>query len=225
MNHGSRKLCVILGAGGHACVLIDALQSQVSVFEFFVLDSDKKLHGQTLLGVPILGDDSLLPELRQRGEVRFAVGVGGTGNTAPRRRLYEMALDAGLVPLRVLHPSSICSPIAVLGDGVQLLAGSIVNASATIGANTIVNTGAVIEHGCRIEDHVHIATSATLCGDVVVEEQAHIGAGAIIKQGVAIGRGAVVGAGAVVIKDVPAGIVAVGVPARRLGGGEAGNAA
>jgi sugar O-acyltransferase (sialic acid O-acetyltransferase NeuD family) len=225
MNQGSRKLCAIVGAGGHACVLIDALQSQASEFDFVVLDSDKKLHGQKLLGVPILGDDSLLPDLRQRGEVRFVVGVGGIGNTAPRRRLYEMALDAGLLPQRVLHRAAICSPTAVLCEGVQLLAGSIVNTGATIGTNTIVNTRAVIEHGCRIGDHVHVASSATLCGDVVVGEGAHIGAGATIRQGISIGRGAVVGAGAVVIKDVPAGVVAVGVPARHLGSGETGNAA
>lgn len=225
MNRDSPQLCVILGAGGHACVLIDALQSGVSEFEFVVLESDKKLHGEKLLGVPILGDDSLLPELRQRGDVRFIIGVGGIGNTAPRRRLYEMASSAGLSPMRVLHPASICSPTAVLGEGAQLLAGCVVNTDATIGVNTIVNTSAVIEHGCRIGGHVHVASSATLCGDVVVGEGAHIGAGATIKQGISIGRGAVVGAGAVVIKDVPAGIVAVGVPARHLVGGEAGNAA
>ena len=217
MNYNTRKLCAILGAGGHACVLIDALQSQASEFDFVVLDSHKKLHGQKLLGVPILGDDSLLPGLGLQGNVRFVIGVGGVGDTAPRQRLYEAALAAGLSPLRVQHSAAICSPSAMVGEGVQLLAGCIVNTGASIGANTIVNTGAVIEHGCRIGEHAHIATAATLCGDVVVGDRAHVGAGATIKQGVVIGHRAVVGAGSVVLRDVPAGITAVGVPAKHLG--------
>lgn len=217
MKQNSRKLCVILGAGGHACALIDALQSQTSEFDFVVLDSDKKLHGQKLLGVPILGDDSLLPGLGLQGNVRFVIGVGGVGDTAPRQCLYEAALAAGLSPLRVQHTAAICSPSAMVSDGVQLLAGCIVNTGASIGANTIVNTGAVIEHGCRIGEHAHIATAATLCGDVDVGDGAHVGAGATIKQGVVIGRRAIVGAGSVVLRDVPAGSTVVGVPAKHLG--------
>ena len=216
MNQSTIKLCVILGAGGHASVLLDALLLKPSELEFVVLDSNKNLHGKEMLGVPILGDDSLIPGLQCLGDTRFVIGVGGSGNTIPRQRLYESALESGLLPLSVLHPSAICSSNSILGEGVQLLAGCIVNAGAKIGDNTIINSGAVVEHGCRIESHVHIASSATVCGDVFVGEGAHIGAGATIKQGIAIGRRAIVGAGSVVIKDIPAGVVAVGVPARNL---------
>ena len=48
----------------------------------------------------------------------------------------------------------------------------------------------------------------------VIEDDVVVSAGAIILGGVRIGKGAHVGAGAVVVKDVPAGMVAVGVPAK-----------
>jgi maltose O-acetyltransferase len=48
---------------------------------------------------------------------------------------------------------------------------------------------------------------------VVIEDDVWLGAHVSILPGVTIGRGAVVGAGAVVTKDVPAGAIAVGVPA------------
>jgi acetyltransferase-like isoleucine patch superfamily enzyme len=41
-----------------------------------------------------------------------------------------------------------------------------------------------------------------------------LGYGVIVLSGVCIGEGAVIGAGSVVTKDVPAGAIAVGVPAR-----------
>jgi acetyltransferase-like isoleucine patch superfamily enzyme len=41
-----------------------------------------------------------------------------------------------------------------------------------------------------------------------------VGIGAVIADRVQIGEGSVVGAGSVVLRDVPAGVVAYGVPAR-----------
>lgn len=49
---------------------------------------------------------------------------------------------------------------------------------------------------------------------IVIEDGVWLGAGAIVTDGVRVGRNAVVGAGAVVTRDIPAGTVAVGVPAR-----------
>ncbi len=47
-----------------------------------------------------------------------------------------------------------------------------------------------------------------------VDEGAHIGAGVTIIPNIHIGAWATVGAGAAVISDIPAGCVAVGVPAK-----------
>ncbi len=44
-----------------------------------------------------------------------------------------------------------------------------------------------------------------------------MGAGAIVLKGVSVGDGAVIGAGAVVTHDIPAGTVAMGVPACVVG--------
>ena len=52
---------------------------------------------------------------------------------------------------------------------------------------------------------------------VTLEDGCDIGVGAILLPGITIGRGAQVGAGAVVTHDVPAGAIAVGVPARVVG--------
>jgi acetyltransferase-like isoleucine patch superfamily enzyme len=49
---------------------------------------------------------------------------------------------------------------------------------------------------------------------VTIEKNAWLGAGVMVQDGVKIGAGALIGTGAVVTEDVPAGVVAVGIPAR-----------
>jgi len=51
---------------------------------------------------------------------------------------------------------------------------------------------------------------------ITVEDNVWIGANAVICGGVTIGEGSVIGAGAVVNRDIPAGVVAAGVPCRVL---------
>jgi UDP-perosamine 4-acetyltransferase len=207
---------VILGAGGHAAVLIDALLSAGAKPPLGALCPDAGLWGQKILGAPILGDDDLLAELASGAAKAFAVGVGSVGDTRLRRRLFELGLRNGLKPLFIRHPTAIVAPSSTHGAGFQLLAGAIVGARATIGRNVLINTRAVVEHDCHLDDHVHVATGAILCGAARVGEGAHVGAGAVVNQGVAIGEGAIIGAGAVVVRDAPAYSVCVGVPAKAI---------
>lgn len=212
-----RPLRVVgLGAGGHAKVIIEILQSDGQVELVGLLDSNPTMTGKRVLGVPVLGPDPMLERLVNQGVTHFFVGAGSTGHTSLRRRLHETATALGVIPLAAIHPQAVVSRSARLGPGCQLMAGAIVNAEATLGASVCVNTGAIVEHDCRVGNHAYIATGARLGGTVSVGEGAFVGAGATIRQSVAIGAGAIVGAGAVVVADVPAGETVVGVPAKPL---------
>lgn len=210
------KLTVGLGAGGHAKVMIEILQQQPEYKLVGLLDPGPELQGKRLLGVPVVGADDALPALIDDGVTHFFVGLGGTGNVLPRKRLYEMGCGFGLTPADAIHPRAIVSPSATLGAGVVICAGAIIGAEAHLGKDVMVNTGAIVEHDCRIGDHVHIATGAQLASTVLVASDAHVGAGATVRQCIQIGRQAIVGAGSVVVKDVLPETVVVGVPARVL---------
>jgi maltose O-acetyltransferase len=49
---------------------------------------------------------------------------------------------------------------------------------------------------------------------ISIGDNAWLGGGAIVLPGVTVGADSVIGAGAIVTRDVPAGVVAVGNPAR-----------
>ena len=194
--------CVVLGGGGHARVLIDCLRASKAAEPVAIVDADPALWGTTILGVKVVGGDEKLQKMRSQGVSGFAIGLGGTKDNGPRRRLFEHARTLGFHPVSVRHPSAICSPSAEIGDGSVLYPRAVVNACASIGVNVIINTGAIVEHDCVVGHHAHIATGAVLCGMVTVGDMAHIGARAVVRQNQKIGARAVIGAGATVVDDV-----------------------
>ncbi len=202
----------ILGAGGHARVLLDCLRlSGVQVLG--LLDADPAKHGLEILGTRVLGGEDLL-ESCDPGTVALVNAVGSVKSMEVRAAVYERFASRGFNFPVVRHPSAVVAEDAAIGAGVHLLAGSVVITGSEIGENTIVNTKASVDHDGRIGAHVHLAPGVTLSGGVRVGERTHIGTGASVVQFVTIGSRCLVAAGAVVVADVPDQAWAMGVPAR-----------
>src|SRR4029079_6662441 len=126
----------LLGGGGHARVVQDALKT-ASVTVDAVVDPNKS--ESSLLGVPVLREN---PD-----EGRFFVTVGQVRATATRERIWNEALAAGLRPADALvEASAVVSSEVRLGEGTVVLAGSYVGPGTTIGQDCIVNHHAVVEH-------------------------------------------------------------------------------
>jgi serine O-acetyltransferase len=119
-------------------------------------------------------------------------------------------------PLGALH--------LVLAKLAEMLCGVTIGVSAKIGRRLVIeHSGAIVVHGnavigddCTIRQGVTIGNRRR---DRPLEaphigHRVSIGAGAKILGGVRVGDDAEIGANAVVIQDVPAGALAVGVPAR-----------
>jgi sugar O-acyltransferase (sialic acid O-acetyltransferase NeuD family) len=208
-----RPPILIVGAGGHAAVVADALLACGERVLGFT-DADPAKHGHTLCGLPVLGGDDALGA-HSPGELMLVNGLGGVNDTTARRTVQRRLEAAGWHFAGVRHPTAIVSPFAQVGDGVQLLAASVVQAGARIGAGCIVNTAAIVEHDVVLGAWVHLAPRAVVCGDVAIGPHSHVGAGAVVRQGIRLGEGSMVGAGAVVVKDFAGGGLLVGVPARR----------
>lgn len=202
---------ILLGAGGHATVLAEVLQTAGE--PLLGLCAPRPPTPGLLTALPYLGDDGAA-ERHHPDTVRLVNGLGSTTGTTARAEIFRRFREAGYPFAEVCHPSAIISPSAHTGEGLQALAGSLINSEARLGDNVLINSHAVVEHHCDIGDHCHIASGAVLCGNCQLEPGVHVGAGAVVKQGVHIGTGAVIAAGAVVITDVPPHTLVAGVPAR-----------
>jgi sugar O-acyltransferase (sialic acid O-acetyltransferase NeuD family) len=203
---------VLLGAGGHAKVLLDTL-THAGVQVEGVVDPLLAKNDAYWRSLPVIGNDDDLLKMNP-SEIVLVNGVGNLPGKSLRQKLFRTYKAAGFNFLSVVHSSSLIGTGVNLGEGVQLMAGTIVQADCSIGDNSIVNTGASIDHDCCIGDHVHVAPGATLSGNVSIGKSSHIGTGATIIQDINIGRDSVVGAGSVVLKNVPDGVTVYGVPAK-----------
>jgi UDP-perosamine 4-acetyltransferase len=203
---------LLVGAGGHARVCIEAFVDQdITVVGAVSADGT----GLDDLGVPMLGREDDVDRIAARLEVTGICVASGANDV--RRRLGSSLLAAGHALATAVSGSAVVSRTAELAPGAQLIAGAVVNAATTIGTGTIVNTNASVDHDCAVGDYVHIAPGVAIGGTVTIGDRAFLGIGSRVLPGRSIGADAVVGAGAVVIRDVPSGVVVVGNPARDIG--------
>ncbi|EPF6161492.1 TPA: acetyltransferase [Citrobacter sedlakii] len=208
----SQPMRVMLGAGGHAAVLLDILHRYRQSLSLLVAAASTEIR-EIFRDVPIV-DDATFMQMYAPKAVVLINGVGMLPRSPLREQLYTAYRARGYRFDSVIAPDAIISPYAHLHDGVQILPGAIVQAGASIGQNSIVNTRAVIEHDCAIGDHNHVAPGAILCGGCVSGNHVFIGAGATVIHNLTLGEQAVIGAGAVVTKAIPARSVVYSYPPR-----------
>jgi UDP-perosamine 4-acetyltransferase len=202
---------VIIGGGGHAKVVIESLRASGQAVAAIV-DADPT--PREVLGVPVIGDDLKLSELRGQGLSALFVAIG---DNRLRETLGRRARGLGFSLVNAIHPSAIVSPTARLGEGVAVMAGVAINADSQVGDLAIINTGAIVDHDCRLGAACHLGPASALAGGVTLGQRAFLGVGARVIPGVTIGDDAIVGAGGVVVRDLPAAVLAVGVPAQIKG--------
>jgi len=195
----------VLGAGGHATVIVATLHAMGRTVSALFDDSPENW-GNTVLGVPIRGP---IAAVRDSTCTRAIIGIGD--NDVRKRISHEIEIEW----TTAVHPFSSVHPDVTLGPGSVVFAGGIVQAGARIGAHVILNTRASVDHHCRVGDYAHIAV-AHLGGGASIGEGVFLALGSIVLPGLHVGDWAVVGAGAVVTKNVAPSTTVVGVPARPI---------
>ena len=114
----------------------------------------------------------------------------------------------------------------IVGDYTAVGTATVIDGNVTIGKNVSVQSQAYIPPATKIGNDVFIGPNVVITNDMypptgigglqgaTIEDCAAIGANATLIPGIIIGRGAFVAAGSVVTKDVPAGMMAIGNPAK-----------
>lgn len=200
---------ILMGAGGHAKVVLDAVLACAPGREVIVLD-DAAAIGRPLLHLAVAGRRGWLAE---HGRPSDTI-VPAIGDNSARLALIDWAEQAGHAIETVIHPGAIVGRAVEMAAGSFLAAGAIVNPGARLGRGVIVNTAASVDLDCTVGDGAHLAPGARLCATVALGARTLVGAGAIVIPHRRLGEDVVVAAGAVVVADVDDRQRVGGVPAR-----------
>lgn len=208
-----KKPVLVIGAGGHAKVVIDIINQHKDYKVEAVIGRENEPI-DTLLGYPVLKGDKYITIFREKGVTAAVSGIGGFVDNRRRTEIYQNLKDLGYELINLIHPSAVLSSSVRMGEGIVAYPGVIINTDVRIGNNVIFSSGAIISQETVIGDNVLISTGANVGGGCIIGSNAVIGLGASILARVRIGANALVAAGAVVIKDVPDNARVYGIPAR-----------
>ena len=170
-----------------------------------------------------------------RGELYRAVGEEIAADQARAQELLER-YNASRHSDRELRVSLLRELLGEVGDGVTIRPPFLCDygSNITVGGGTFVNFGCVmldvapirIGADCQIATGVQLVTAThpldpeprragwESAEPITIGDNVWLGSAVVVCPGVTIGESTVVGAGAVVTRDLPAGVVAFGVPAR-----------
>ncbi len=205
---------MVYGAGGAGRELAFSLslereeQRRWAVKAF--VDDDRSLWGKQVNGIPVEGGREWL------GLHAGPVAVTWVGNPAGKRGLVGRlkGIDGISFP-RIIGPNSIVSDLIDWGEGcIVALAFNWISPNVRLGDFVFVNCSTRIGHDVSIGDYTTVFSDIDISGGARIGSECIIGSGVTVNPTISIGDGSIIGAGSVVSRDIPAHVVAAGVPAR-----------
>ena len=209
---GTLTRLLIIGAGGHGRELLDiveAVNAARPTFDFLGFLDDGP-GPWALVGrrdASVLGPVDRLADL----DAQYAIGIG---SPEARCRIDEQATRSGAEAATLVHPQATAASDVRTAPGLVMAAGSRITTNVTVGRHVHLNLNATLSHDCEVGSYSVLNPGAHVNGGVGLGASVVVGSGAVVREGCRVGDGTVIGAGAVVITDLPAGVTAVGVPAR-----------
>jgi len=211
----NKQNVLIVGSSGHSKVIIDIFEKEGKYKIIGLLDAYRNV-GEKTLGYKVVGKENNLPDLlNEHPNTKIFIAIG---DNWIRQKVKEkiLAIIPNIDFATTIHPSAQIGKNVIIGKGVAIMAGAIINSDTQIGDFTIINTKASIDHDCKMFNFSSLAPNSTTGGNVLIGEYSAISISATIKHGISIGKHTVIGAGALLMNDCGDNLIMYGIPAKKI---------
>jgi sugar O-acyltransferase (sialic acid O-acetyltransferase NeuD family) len=207
-----KKKVLVVGSSGHAKVIIDIFERN-NVEIIGVIDDYRNTNEKTL-EYDVLGKILDIPKIIKKiTDCGLFIAIGDNyGRYLVVNKIKTMIPEVKF--FSAIHPSAQIGKNVILGNGVAIMAGAIINTDAKIGNFTFINTKASAGHDVKMLDFSSLAPGVTIGGNSIIGEHSAISIGATIKEKLEIGNHSIIGAGLLLMKNCPNNVIMYGVPAR-----------
>ncbi|WP_410208619.1 hypothetical protein [Fusobacterium sp.] len=171
----NKERLIIIGAGGHARVVIDTvLSSMAEKYEILGFLDDGNI--EEIYGIKKIGNISDIIKFK---ETFFHIALG---NNSIREELVTKIGEEKFA--MIIHKTAYVSSKASLGYGTYIGAMCVINANVEIGKGCIINTGTIIEHDSIIGDFVHLSYRVLVGSNCHISSMQQIEMGEILQRNV-----------------------------------------
>lgn len=175
------------------------------------IDDDESRHGKECCGIKVLGGRDVLNDFPDA----LVLAVPGSPTNFQGRA--EVIGSLGLNESRfatIIHPSVGRALDAAIGRNTIIMSNVVISCGVTIGSHCVILPNTVVSHDSVIGDYCCIGSNVSVSGTVHIGSNCYIGSGTKLREDIHIGAGTLIGLGSNVLADIPAGVIAVGSPAR-----------
>ena len=201
------KKIILIGAGGHAASISDAILSSQRVIKGYI---DEKKSNEAVMGHKVY--KSIL-EIDNYHNYEYCIAVG---DNSLRERIFKKTIHQfkDVKFATIIHSSSYVSNQSILGDGTVILGNSFIGPRCHIKNHCIINSGTSIDHDCHLDEFSSTGPGSIIGGTVSVGKKSVIAIGSSIKHNITIGDNSIVGANSYLKDDIGNNAVYYGTPAR-----------
>ncbi len=201
--HGLKKLAVI-GAGKAALQLYDTVLAEKKYQVVFLYDNNKKLEGQSLMGIPVRGEINYAEIKKDFDNGLFQeIIVSFSGDIDARKEVFQQLLDMKLPIANVIHPSCVIGNFVNMGAGNILFANVRIGPFAEVGNNNVISSLCSIEHHNYLGSHNTFGPAVVTSGSCTIKDSNKFGTGIYIEPKISIGDGCIISSGVVIRQNIP----------------------
>ncbi len=210
----SSKLILFPFGGNAREALISVFAMNERNMEWDVLgfiDDDQSRHGKECCGIKVLGGRDVLKDFPDA----FVLAVPGSPTSFPERKkiIASLNLDESRFA-KIIHPSVVIAPDATIGCNTIIMPNVVISCGVSIGKHCVILPNTVVSHDSDMGDYCCVGSNVSVSGSVHLGPNCYIGSGTKLREDISIGAGTLVGLGSNVLSNIPAGVIAVGSPAR-----------